>query len=143
MVSLTVFVGNVDFSQSKEGFYEDGQQTISGAQNVMDKTYWLGAAGEGQWGRLFGGYTAMYYGGELKAGSGTSFTNIETAETHDSLDREAFLVNLEGTYNFLIRPNSQLASKSPFVKGDLGGFACSRARNPPSPPFTKGGNSSG
>jgi hypothetical protein len=76
-------------------YYELGQQdlaAIAGDDDSMDKRYYLGLAGEGQAGALFYGFTGIYLGGEVVSGGGNF------ASGDDSLDREAWLGNVEATY---------------------------------------------
>jgi hypothetical protein len=76
-------------------YLEEGQDTVAGAADTMDKQLWLGLAGEGQAGALFYGFTGIYLTGEINTGSA-----VFPGTTTDSLDREAFLANAEVTYKF-------------------------------------------
>jgi hypothetical protein len=76
-------------------YLEEGQETIAGTTDTMDKQLWLGLAGEGQAGALFYGFTGIYLTGELNTSGPTTFASGDT-----SLDREAFLANAEVTYKF-------------------------------------------
>lgn len=89
-----------DFGQGNnlESFFvyrEDGQESIDGATDAMDKLYWVGLKGTGAWGDYSGLFHAIYMGGEIVAGSGSAFSSGE-----ESLDREAYLVNVSGSYTF-------------------------------------------
>jgi hypothetical protein len=76
-------------------YLEEGQDSIAGTTDTMDKQLWLGLAGEGQAGALFYGFTGIYLTGEINTSGPTTFASGDT-----SLDREAFLANVEVTYKF-------------------------------------------
>ncbi len=78
-------------------YYQDDNETWgarSGVPSVDDTKIWVGTAVSGQFGRFFYGGTAIYEFGEIEAEGGVDFPG------GDTLDRSAFLVNLEGTYKF-------------------------------------------
>lgn len=62
---------------------------------VKDREYWVGLAGEGRHENMSGRFTVVYNGGDLEAGSGEVFSGGQ-----ESLDREAYMVHLEGTAKY-------------------------------------------
>jgi len=85
------FASYGEFGQ-EELFSPDFTEVV--VDQAMDKIWWLGLAGEGQIGAFFYGATGIYQTGSIDAASGMVFA----PGVHDSLDREAFLINAEGTY---------------------------------------------
>lgn len=71
--------------------------TVANSTSFMDQQLWYGAAIDGQAGPVFYGATFIKEDGELTADSGSAFPNALFPAGRTSLDRDAWLANVEGT----------------------------------------------